>query len=203
MQKRIYLFFFLLFFWNGKLPAQNIDPQKWSKHKARRWVKGGSWRNGLDLMPHKTVDAKQFAEQYFKNKESWDKAFAFLKEHDLQKIEKGKYPVDGDKVTASVTTDSSKNFEKTTWESHRKFIDLQYVIMGEEKMGVYPVTKAKVTKPYDEKKDVANYTADGKYYAATPASFFLFFPTDAHRPNITPGGNKVVKKIVLKIKVAE
>jgi beta-galactosidase beta subunit len=29
----------------------------------------------------------------------------------------------------------------------------------------------------------------------------LFFPSDAHRPNITPGGNKLVKKIVIKIKV--
>jgi biofilm protein TabA len=30
----------------------------------------------------------------------------------------------------------------------------------------------------------------------------LFFPTEAHRPNITPGGNKVVKKIVIKVRVA-
>jgi beta-galactosidase beta subunit len=30
----------------------------------------------------------------------------------------------------------------------------------------------------------------------------VFFPTEAHRPNITPGGNKVVKKTVIKIKAA-
>jgi len=60
-----------------------------------------------------------------------------------------------------------------------------------------------VIKPYDENKDVANYVADGPLSSATPQSFFLFFPTDAHRPNITPGGNKVVKNIVVKIRAAE
>jgi biofilm protein TabA len=70
-------------------------------------------------------------------------------------------------------------------------------------MGVWPVAKAAVTKEYDEKKDVANYSGEGKFYIGTPGTFFLFFPTDVHRPNITPGGNKVVKKIVIKIKAAE
>jgi biofilm protein TabA len=183
--------------------AQKNAPERTSKHKAKKWLKKGEWRNGLQLQPHKSVNAIEFAYQYSRNKDYWDKAFAFLRTHDLNKIEKGKYPIDGDNVSASVTADSSKNFDKTNWESHRKYIDLQYVISGEEKMGVWPVAKATVIKPYDEKKDVANYSAEGKFYAATPASFFLFFPSDAHRPNITPGGNKVVKKIVLKIKAAD
>jgi len=118
-------------------------------------------------------------------------------------IAKGKYPIDGDNVFATVTEDPSKDFEKTSWESHRKYIDLQYIITGDEKMGVWPVRKAIVIKEYDEKKDVANYSAEGKFYVGTPGTFFIFFPTDAHRPNITPGGNKSVKKIVIKVRVAE
>jgi YhcH/YjgK/YiaL family protein len=147
------------------------------------------------------VDVQEFARQYHINKKYWDEAFAFLKNQDLNKIAKGKYPIDGDNVFASVTTDSTKNPDKTNWESHRKYIDLQYVISGEEMMGVCPVSKATVTKEYDEKRDAANYKAEGKTYAATPEAFFLFFPSDAHRPNITPGGNKVDKKIVIKIRV--
>jgi YhcH/YjgK/YiaL family protein len=143
----------------------------------------------------------EFARQYHLNKEYWDKAFAFLKNQDLNKIAKGKYPIDGENVFASVTEDPSKDFDKTNWESHKKYIDLQYVINGQELIGVYPVSKSTVTKEYDDKKDAANYKADGKTYPATPGTFFLFFPGDAHRPNITPGGNKVVKKIVIKIKV--
>jgi YhcH/YjgK/YiaL family protein len=174
-----------------------------SKQEAKKWFKQKTWLNGLQLTPHKTINQQEFARQYQLNKTYWDKAFAFLKEHDLQTIAKGKYPIDGDNVYASVTEDSSKNFDKTNWESHRKYIDLQCIITGDEKMGICPVAKATVTKEYDDKKDVANYSAEGKFYIGTAGTFFIFFPGDAHRPNITPGGNKVVKKIVIKIRVAE
>ena len=69
-------------------------------------------------------------------------------------------------------------------------------------MAKTPVTSVTVNKPYDEAADIAYYTGDGKIYTVPAGTFMLFFPTEAHRPNITPGGNKVVKKIVIKIKVA-
>lgn len=155
------------------------------------------------MTPHASIDQWEFARQYQKNKTAWDKAFAWLKATDLQTIAKGRYPIEGDTVYASVTEDSSKDFEKTNWESHRKYIDLQSVIRGEEKIGVCPVAKATVTMAYDEKLERANYSAEGTYYKATPGTFFLFFPNDAHRPNITPGGNRVVKKIVIKVRYAD
>ena len=204
MQMKLFVSFFFLFFiavFSAK--AQSTNVSDWSTHKAKKWMKKGTWAQGLSIKPHKSVDAKVFARQYFTNKKYWDEAFSFLKGNNLQQLQKGKYPIDGDNVYASVTTDSSKNFDKTNWESHHKYIDLQYVIDGEETMGVWPVAKATVSKPYDEKKDVANYNAEGKFYPATNKAFFLFFPTNAHRPNITPGGNKVVKKIVIKIRAAE
>ena len=179
------------------------DSKELTTCKAKKWFKKMEWLGGLELTPSKTINKKEFAKQYQANKVYWDKAFAYLKNTDLNPLPKGKYPIDEDNVFASVTTDSTKDFDKTNWESHRKYIDLQYVIQGEEKIGVYPVSKATVTKVYDEKRDVANYSADGKLYTAVPDTFFIFFPSDAHRPNITPGGNKADKKIVIKIKVAE
>ncbi len=174
-----------------------------TKQQTKKWFKKKEWLGGLELKPHKTINVQEFARQYHTNKTYWDEAFAFLKNNDLNKIAKGKYPIDGENVFASITEDPSKDFDKTNWESHRKYIDLQYVTNGEEKIGVYPVSKSTLIKEYDEKKDVANYQADGKFYSAIPGTFFIFFPSDAHRPNITPGGNKVVKKIVIKIKYAE
>ena len=182
--------------------AQTIPSEKWSKRQIKKWYKKKEWLGGLQLNPHKTIDQQELARQYAANTKYWNEAFSFLKTHDLASIAKGKYVVDGDNVTVSVTYDSSKNFDKTSWESHRKYIDLQYVIEGEELMGVCPVGDATVTNPYNERKDVANYSATGKTYSATSNAFFLFFPQDAHRPNITPGGNKPVKKIVFKIRAA-
>ena len=194
--------FFILFATVFTAGAQTIPAENWSKKQVKKWYKKKEWLGGLHLKPHKTVNQEEFAKQYRSNTKYWNEAFDFLKTHDLNTIAKGKYTVDGDNVTVSVTIDSSKNLDKTSWESHRKYIDLQYVIEGEELMGICPVADAKVTNPYNEKKDAANYTAEGKIYSATRNAFFLFFPGDAHRPNITPGGNKPVKKIVVKVRAA-
>jgi YhcH/YjgK/YiaL family protein len=134
------------------------------------------------------------------NKAYWDKAFAFLKERDLQTLPNGRYPIDGENVFAIVTQNPTKDYDSTQWESHRNYIDLQYVASGEEKIGVYPITKLSVIKSYDASKDVINYSGTGEIHTAMPGTFFLFFPSDAHRPLITPGGNQPDKKIVIKIR---
>ena len=84
--------------------------------------------------------------------------------------------LDGDNVYATITEGPAKTFEQSAWESHRKYIDLQYVIKGKEKIGVTAVSTATIIKPYDETKDVANYNAEGQFYLAEPDTFFLFFP---------------------------
>lgn len=182
--------------------AQTTSLDKETQKKAKKWFKKKEWLDGLQLNPHKTVNEVEFAHQYQINKIYWDKAFAFLKNQDLNTIAKGKYPIDGDNVYASVTYDSTKDFNKTNWESHRKYIDLQYVIAGEERIGVAPISEAKVTNEYNEKRESANYITEGKFYSAKPGTFFIFFPSDVHRPGITPGGNKPVKKLVVKVKAA-
>jgi biofilm protein TabA len=176
----------------GASATSNID----------KWFKQKEYLNGLKAEPHESVDKVEFARQYNANKDLWDAAFAYLKNTNLQTLPVGKYTIVPDKVTVSVTEDSTKNFEKTNWESHRKMVDIQYIVRGEEKMGVAPVSTAKVIRPYDEKRDAANYEVEGKYYVSTPDKFFIFFPTDAHRPNITTGGNKPDKKIVIKVLAA-
>jgi YhcH/YjgK/YiaL family protein len=171
--------------------------------EASKWFRKKEWLHGLNMQPYKGIDKQEFYRQYQKNKKYWDEAFEFLKNQDLQNLAVGKHVIDGDNVYALVTFDSTKNFERTRWESHKKYIDLQHVIGGKEKIGVAPVSTATISEPYSEQKDLMNYTANGKFYTATPSVFFVFFPTDAHRPGITPGGNLRDKKIVIKIRYAE
>ncbi|MBZ5856017.1 YhcH/YjgK/YiaL family protein [Flavihumibacter profundi] len=175
-------------------PAQAV-----SNKTAKKWVKKKEWANGLALEPHQTVNKPAFYTAYHTNQKWWDAAFAFLKEQNLDEIKPGKYPIVGEDVFASVTEAPSHPKEEVKWESHRKYIDLQYIIKGKEIIGIADASKATITKPYTV--DVVNYTADGKYYTTEPGKFFLFFPNDAHRPTIKAEGYDVVKKIVIKIRV--
>jgi len=113
----------------------------------------------------------------------------------------GKYPIIGEQVFASVTEAPSHNKEDVKWESHKNYVDLQFIIRGKEMIGIADTSKATITKPYSA--DAINYTADGKYYITEPDKFFLFFPNDAHRPTIKADGYDVVKRIVIKIQTAK
>jgi biofilm protein TabA len=175
--------------------------QTWTKEKAIEWFNSGTWQNGLKLKANEATDKLEFAIQYHKNKALWDKAFAFLRETNLDTISKGKHVIDGDNLFASVTEGPTKAFENTKWESHKKYIDLQYIIKGKEKMGVISISKATLTGS-DEAKDNYSYDADGgQFYVAEPGTFLLFFPQDVHRPSIKVEGYDTVRKIVLKIRV--
>jgi biofilm protein TabA len=169
---------------------------------ATQWFDKSEWKNGLALNPHPSVNKLTLADQYHKNKAVWDKSFAFLKDNNLETLEPGKYEIDGDNAYAIVTENPSKTPEMAKWEAHLKYIDIQYVIKGEEKIGVTTLSLSTVSKPYDETNDYANYDAEGTLYTAKPGTFFLFFPDDVHRPNILIEGFEVVKKVVIKVKVA-
>ncbi|AYL94184.1 YhcH/YjgK/YiaL family protein [Mucilaginibacter celer] len=181
----------------------SAQQQEITAKSAKAWVKERVWANGLKLKLNSSTNNVEFAKQYAANKPLWDKAFEFLRDRNLDLMPPGKYPIDGDNVYASVTEGPSKEFDQSAWESHQNYIDLQYVINGKEKIGVAPIESLTVTKPYDAAKDGANYSGEGKYFTATPDEFFLFFPSDGHRPNIKVDGYDKVKKLVIKIRVAK
>ena len=200
--KRFLLLASLLFAFSASHLSAQSNNKDWSAHKTKKWFKKKEWLNGLKITPHSSIDQAQFAKQYHLNQAAWDKAFAYLKNTDLKTLANGRHVIDGDNVYAIVTEAPTKDYDKTAFESHKKYIDLQYVITGEEKMAKAPVSSITVNKPYDEAADIAYYTGEGKIYTVPAGTFMLFFPGEGHRPNITPGGNKVDKKIVIKIKVA-
>lgn len=171
-----------------------------STKSARGWFKSGPWYNGLKLVPYSNINKTEFESQYKKNKIWWDKAFAYLKETDLERVAPGKYLLDGDSLYVSVTEGPDYPYEQTEWESHRRMIDIQYIVRGKEKIGVVNLSEATVTKPYNDKKDVAGYLAEGKIYVAEPGTMYIFFPTDVHRPSIKVDKYDVVKKVVIKVR---
>ncbi len=179
------------------------NAQDITEKQVKKWIGKHDWASGLNLNADKSTNAAEFYKQYHAVPVLWQKVFSWLKKTDLDTLTKGRYIIDGDKAYAIITEAPSKELDQTSWESHRNYIDLQYVIRGKEKIGLSPINKAILTNTYDEKRDVANYTAAGQYYIAMPGTFYLFFPADAHRPNIKVDGFDLVKKLVIKIHVAQ
>lgn len=71
------------------------------------------YRRLEQLEPHKSIDKEEFAKQYSSHKLWWDKAFAFLRESNLDIMKPGKYLIDGDNVFATITEAPSKDFNNS------------------------------------------------------------------------------------------
>jgi biofilm protein TabA len=206
--KKIYqglrvLLIFLILMHNKNLSAQTSSNRSWTGKEALEWLNARDWANGLNQKVFAGVNTIEFAKQYNKNKVIWDKAFAYLRDTNLDTIAPGKYAIDGDNVYAIVSAGKPKLFEETKWEAHRRYIDIQYIILGKEKMGLASISKATAIDEFSEPKDVGFYTIpdlESKYYTAEPGTLFLFFPQDAHRPGIGTEGCDRDKKIVIKVK---
>jgi len=180
-----------------------VDP--WTKKKATQWFNAGKWAGEMTLKADKSVNVVAFARQYHQNKAAWDLVFSWLAKNDPTTYPVGKYILDSTNVSLTITdAPSVRPFKETKWEAHCQKVDLQYIARGAEKMGITPVAGAKVVVQYDSKKDVGFYQPNekkAKYIVAQPGTFLLFFPSDAHRPNIQVEGCDTVRKIVFKIRV--
>ncbi len=181
----------------------NSDPATWSNKKIDKWFAKKEWSGGWTVTPDASINKREFSVSYFKNKERWEKAFKFLKNNDLSKLELRRYDIDGNNLFATVSEYISKNEETTKFEAHRKYIDIQYVISGKEIMNIAPITTVKeVLTPYDITKDIEFVTVTKVVnYNASSSNFFIFFPGDAHRPGLKDGLNSLVRKVVIKLKV--
>lgn len=181
----------------------NDNPEQWNDVKLNNWFGKGNWLGGWQVKPDNSINRRSLAEAYFKNKDRWEKAFAFLKENNLNDLEIKRYDIDGDNLFATVSEYLTKNDEDARFEDHRKYIDIQYVISGKEIMEVTPVSqKLEILEPYDSEKDIEFMTVmDYTSLEATPEKFFIFFPDDIHRPGMKDGENAIVRKIVVKVKI--
>ena len=139
--------------------------------------------------------------QYFSLNENFKKAFDFLTATDLKNIKDGSYEIEGKKIYANIQTLTTKPIEEKKWESHKKYIDIQYVIVGEEKMGYGLLSDFdEITQEYNEENDVQ--FLDGKKYNfinVLENEFVIFYPDDIHAPMLSVNNPKEIKKVIVKI----
>lgn len=96
--------------------------------------------------------------------------------------------------------------EEKKAEVHRKFIDIQLVISGEE-MIEYGLSEPDLAL-YDEYRDEDDYQLTDKIehkneLILQPNMFAIFLPYEPHKPGNAVGGqNKLLKKLVVKVPVS-
>lgn len=163
-------------------------------------ISNGNIQSSFYAKPDESINFKEAQDQFRKYPERWNTAFKFLTTSDLKQLTLGRINLSDD-VYATISEYETKNPEDANFESHRKYIDLQYIVSGKEMIGLTNDTGLHVISSYDETKDIAFYDFNGgKLLFASPAHYFIFFPQDRHKPCLKIGEQDKVRKIVVKIK---
>ena len=91
------------------------------------------------------------------------------------------------------------------YESHRKYIDVQVIVAGEEAMEVQDVSRLTVRQAYDAERDFMLYHdhSGGSSLRVQAGDAAIFYPADGHMPTLRSGAAPVVvRKTVVKVPVA-
>lgn len=144
-------------------------------------------------------DKLENAKIYYNLSENLKKGFEWLEKTDLDQLADGRYEIDGNDVYASVQTYETKTEAK--YESHRKYIDIQYIVNGIEKIGVTNLDNCITCIEYDNERDLEFYNidCDEEYIELAEGYFAIFYPHDAHKPSIAIVQPSSVKKVVVKV----
>ena len=133
------------------------------------------------------------------------RALDYLSANDFKKMKDGKYPVEGEAMFALVQRYDTRLLESCRPEAHQKFVDIQYVVEGEEYLGWCPFSPdLKAVAPYDEKRDVTFYErlVPESNLVLLPGSFAVLYPEDVHRPCCAVDDEpSPVTKVVMKVSV--
>jgi len=148
------------------------------------------------------IDKLPNASLYLRINERLPTAFRYLQDTDLSIIQPGKYEIEGSNIYALVQEYETKTKEKGRWEAHRRYIDVQYIFQGTELFGYAELGQMKVGA-YDEGKDFLSLEGEGDFFTIHPGSFVILAPQDAHMPGIAISTPQAVKKVVVKVRLAD
>ena len=86
-------------------------------------------------------------------------------------------------------------------EAHRKYLDIQYIVKGQEVVGYAPLEECQIVGEFSEEKDIGKYTGNFEYITIGEGMCYVAFPEDAHMPGRHLEVPNDFVKVVVKLKV--
>jgi YhcH/YjgK/YiaL family protein len=147
------------------------------------------------------LDRLEHSDLYNNLHPRFSKAFHYLREAPLRDMLPGKYEIDGDNMFMLLQEYETKNEKAQFWEAHGRYIDIQYMLKGSERMGYAAVQDLRQTEDFLEEKDYMVLEGNGHDIVVREGAFALFFPQDAHMPCLYDKQPEWIKKAVIKVKL--
>ena len=123
---------------------------------------------------------------------------AFEAVNNLTSLEPKTYPLSGgNRFFVAVGTTRAPDLA----EAHRKYMDIQYIVKGQEVMGWAPLDTCTSAGEFNVEGDCGMYSGDFQFITITEGNCYVAFPEDAHMPTRYLEESNEYTKIVVKLKV--
>jgi YhcH/YjgK/YiaL family protein len=134
------------------------------------------------------------------------KALDWVAQTDMAALEPGRHDIEGDEIYANVMEVTTCAPAEKQFEAHHAYLDVHYVIEGEELIGTAPVGECPEVQAYAQADDFALYgdPADAARVTWTllrPGELCVTPPADAHKPACAVGAPARLKKACVKVHV--
>lgn len=132
----------------------------------------------------------------------WKYAFEFLNTLTPESEDK-RYDIDGDNIFAVVMSYTTFKPERAVFESHEAYVDVQAVLLGSEGFECAFTDDLTIDTPYSQANEAQFYKREAPGHTRVnvyPGTFVMLYPHDAHMPGLMIDEEKIVKKVVVKIK---
>lgn len=126
----------------------------------------------------------------------------YLQNTDFNSLEMGKYEIKGDEVFAILQTYDTKEESDCRLEAHKKYVDIQYMVSGDEQMGVVPFNNQEISEALPD-NDVTFFKGTGSLVLVREGSFAVFYQSDVHAPGIKAGSSGKIIKVVVKVQLTK
>lgn len=145
------------------------------------------------------VDTLENASRYYMLHPSMEQAFDFLENVSAEDFPEGKTELIGDHLFGIGMVRDTKSFDDSIWESHDKYLDIHYLVEGEEQVFFAAEEDMKEVTPYDGEKDLTVFEGKGHQVFVPEGGFVIFFPGEIHKALVHGDKANKVKKMVIKL----
>ncbi|CAE6901271.1 COG2731 Beta-galactosidase [Vibrio sp. B1REV9] len=116
-------------------------------------------------------------------------------------IENGRYSIKGEDVFFFVVDDHTQSLQERKSECHRKYVDVQILLSGEERFGYSLESFGSIAEDNFESNDVAfsEDIIDEKFVDLQPLDFVVFTVQQPHRPLVAINQAMAVRKAIIKV----
>ena len=116
----------------------------------------------------------------------------------------GKYVIEGENIFINAAIYTTHSVNESQMEAHRKYMDVMFMLSGEECILISTVEKASdCLRAYNSQEDVLFAKIPDIYsqFILSKGCIAVLFPEDAHAPGVAISAPSCVKKLIAKVAI--